>query len=130
MLTVGTGLLLSGCNGGPPFVTDRDAVLRISVGKAGVYRLSPENIKVRAGRIRVIFDNRGRLTHNLAIREIDTEIGEEPVQYLRTETAQPGERVTANTALGPGRYRILCTIGNHDDLGEYGELQVTKEPRD
>ena len=26
--------------------------------------------------------------------------------------------------LKPGKYRLTCTIGNHDDLGQYGELKV------
>jgi hypothetical protein len=26
--------------------------------------------------------------------------------------------------LKPGKYRIVCTIANHDNLGQYGELKV------
>ena len=26
--------------------------------------------------------------------------------------------------LKPGKYRLTCTIANHDDLGQYGELKV------
>jgi hypothetical protein len=29
--------------------------------------------------------------------------------------------------LAPGKYRLVCTIANHDNLGQYGELKV--EPR-
>jgi hypothetical protein len=29
--------------------------------------------------------------------------------------------------LKPGKYRLVCTIANHDNLGQYAELKV--EPR-
>jgi len=28
--------------------------------------------------------------------------------------------------LKPGKYRLLCTIANHDNLGQYGELKVVR----
>ena len=38
---------------------------------------------------------------------------------------QPGETAPAiKIALQPGTYRLVCTIANHDDLGQYGTLVV------
>ena len=38
---------------------------------------------------------------------------------------QPGERAEAiKVTLLPGEYRLVCTIANHDDLGQYGTLKV------
>jgi len=45
-----------------------------------------------------------------------------------TPTAQPRETVRTARAirLAPGRYRLACTIANHDTLGQYGTLIVTR----
>jgi hypothetical protein len=38
--------------------------------------------------------------------------------------------VPQNVVVKPGRtareYRLVCTIANHDDLGQYGELEAKK----
>lgn len=116
--------LLAGCQRAPEFVTDRDAVLRIKLDE---YTLDPQNLRVRAGLIRIVGTNVGRLTHNIAVESIADGEKDEPTTYGRTDTAQPGEVVRTSVTLGPGKYRLRCTIGNHDDLGQYGELQVVGE---
>ena len=59
----------------------------------------------------------------------DREEGEQPKEYGRTDTLHPGESGSerAPIILKPGKYRLTCTIGNHDDLGQYGELKVEKQ---
>ena len=114
--------LLAGCGRAPDFVTDRDAVLRLDLDE---YTIEPQNLRVRAGLIRIVATNEGRLTHNIAVESIEDSETEEPTNYARTDTSQPGEVVRTSVTLGPGKYRLRCTIGNHDDLGQYGELQVT-----
>ncbi|WP_272475963.1 hypothetical protein [Baekduia alba] len=93
------------------------------------YRIRPENFEVPAGRIHLEAVNKGRLTHNLAIESLDPEDGEEPITYGRTDTLHPGEHGSEQAAitLKPGKYRLTCTIGNHDDLGQYGELKVVQK---
>jgi uncharacterized cupredoxin-like copper-binding protein len=90
------------------------------------YRIRPENIEVPAGRIHLEAVNDGRLTHNLAIESFAHEDGVEPKLYGRTDTLHPGQHGSeqAPITLKPGKYRLTCTIGNHDDLGQYGELKV------
>ena len=39
------------------------------------------------------------------------------------ESAEP-----IKVVLTPGTYRLVCTIANHDDLGQYGELVVEGPP--
>jgi uncharacterized cupredoxin-like copper-binding protein len=114
---------LVGCGGGPSYAHDRDGVLKIDLDE---YRLRPENIEVPAGQIHLDVTNSGRLTHNLAIESLNPATGEEPTLYGRTDTLHPGEHGTerAPITLKPGKYRLTCTIGNHDDLGQYGELKV------
>jgi uncharacterized cupredoxin-like copper-binding protein len=116
---------LAGCGGGPSYARDQDGVLRITLDE---YRIRPENFVVHAGRIHLEVTNSGRLTHNLAIESFKHVEGEEPKLYGRTDTLHPGEHGSEREplTLKPGKYRLTCTIGNHDDLGQYGELKVVK----
>lgn len=121
---LGAAALLTGCGERtPPPVTDRDGVLRLRLDE---YRVAPGNLRVAAGPIRIVARNVGLLTHNVKVEAATDEEGVEPVVYGGTETMQPGETApTVTVDLAPGRYRLLCTIGNHDNLGQYAELEVT-----
>ncbi len=121
---LGAAALVTGCGGGGPDpVTDRDATLRLRLDE---YRIIPGAIKVRAGRIRILARNRGVLTHNVKVEEATNREGATPIDYGGTATMQPGQSAPGVTLrLFPGRYRLVCTIGNHENLGQYGELQVT-----
>ena len=69
--------------------------------------------------------NGGRLTHNLAIQIPRGSRRQARRDSARTETMQPGERAEPiKVTLQPGEYRLVCTIANHDDLGQYGTLEV------
>jgi uncharacterized cupredoxin-like copper-binding protein len=116
-------LTLAGCGGGPSYTRVTDGVLKIDLDE---YTLRPENLEVPAGTVHLVARNRGRLTHNLAIEDWDRETGEEATIHGRTDTLQPGQtgREREPITLKPGKYRLVCTIGNHDDLGQYGELKV------
>jgi uncharacterized cupredoxin-like copper-binding protein len=116
-------LTVAGCGDGPSYTSAKDGVLKVTLDE---YRIRPENIEVPAGRIHLEATNHGRLTHNLAIESFDTAEGQEPTLYGRTDTLHPGQSGSeqAPITLKPGKYRLTCTIGNHDDLGQYGELKV------
>jgi uncharacterized cupredoxin-like copper-binding protein len=61
----------------------------------------------------------------VAVVQFDRPLGEdEEKQYARTPTAHPGDVVRTAVTLKPGKYRLVCTIANHDNLGQYGELKV------
>jgi uncharacterized cupredoxin-like copper-binding protein len=116
-----SALVLGGCGGDDVFRTDRP-ILRLTLDE---YRVVPQNIVV-VGPKRMKFDvrNGGRLTHNLAIQIPEGPDGK-PVELTRTATMQPGERAEPiKLTLLPGEYRLVCTIANHDDLGQYGTLKV------
>jgi uncharacterized cupredoxin-like copper-binding protein len=119
-------LTIAGCGDGPSYASAKDGVLKVTLDE---YRIRPENIEVPAGRIHIEATNDGRLTHNLAIESFDHKEGEEPTLYGRTDTLHPGQHGSeqAPITLKPGKYRLTCTIGNHDDLGQYGELKVVEK---
>jgi uncharacterized cupredoxin-like copper-binding protein len=113
-------LVLGGCGEDRVFRTDRP-ILRIKLDE---YRVVPQNIVVKPGRMKFDVRNGGRLTHNLAI-QIPKGADGKPVELMRTETMQPGQRALAiKLTLLPGEYRLVCTIANHDDLGQYASLTV------
>jgi uncharacterized cupredoxin-like copper-binding protein len=92
------------------------------------YRVLPEHIEVRAGRVTLIARNSGRLTHNLAVVQFARPLGnEQEKQYGKpTKTLFPGQSAQTTVELKPGKYRLVCTIANHDNLGQYAELKVVR----
>jgi plastocyanin len=116
-------LALVACGRDEPYVPAADRTVSLRLDE---YRVLPQRVTVPAGRVRLVGVNRGRLTHNLAVVQFDRPLGEEEErQYARTPTAHPGGRVETTVTLRPGKYRVVCTIANHDNLGQYGELKVT-----
>jgi hypothetical protein len=124
LVVLGAAALLSGC--APKQVTDRDGTIRLTLGDPE-FAISPGSIKVRSGVIKIIARNKGKLTHNLRIEAVDDTEGATPKVYGSLPTMQPGQTAPSKTLrLSPGRYRLVCTIGNHENLGQYAELDVTR----
>jgi uncharacterized cupredoxin-like copper-binding protein len=119
---VAVALALGGCGDDEVFRTSRP-VLNITLDE---YRIVPQNIELRAGRLKLVVHNAGRLTHNLVIQIPDGPDGKPvPIPGGRVATMQPGQTAApVKVTLAPGDYRIVCTIANHDDLGQYGTLKV------
>jgi len=116
-------LALGGCGDDDVFRTDRP-ILRLTLDE---YRVLPQSIVVvKPGLMKFDVRNSGRLTHNLAIQIPEGPDGK-PVEISRTATMQPGERAEPiKVTLAPGEYRLVCTIANHDDLGQFGTLEVQR----
>ena len=111
-----------GCGRDAPYVPASGRTVDLRLDE---YRVLPQRVTVPAGRVRIVGRNVGRLTHNVAVVQFRRPQGdEEQRQYGRTPTAHPGDVVETTVTLRPGRYRLACTIANHDNLGQYGELKV------
>jgi uncharacterized cupredoxin-like copper-binding protein len=123
LAALATAVAVAGC-GEPATVTIGGSTLRVRLDE---FRIQPQNVRMRAGRIHLVAVNDGRLTHNLVVESITDDPTKEVV-YGRTDTAQPGQTVRERRrlVLKPGRYRLACTISNHDNLGQYGTLTVVK----
>jgi hypothetical protein len=114
-------LVLGGCGRNGPFRTDRPQV-KLTVDE---YRIVPQDIIVKPGRMKFVVRNTGRLTHNLVIEVPPKNADGKPVLVDRTATMQPGQTADPiKVTLQPGEYRLVCTIANHDDLGQFGTLEV------
>ena len=82
------------------------------------YRFEPERVVVqRAGRLVIVLENRGSLAHNLKLFRGDTQVGGTP-------TFQGGRTESGSVVVERGRYRMVCTVGEHAELGMVGELAV------
>jgi plastocyanin len=118
---------LAGCGDGERIRTERP-ILRLKLDE---YRIVPQNISARPGRIKIVVRNTGRLTHNIAVQTPPKEVGDKPEEVLgaRVKSMQPGQSAEPiKVTLAPGTYRLVCTIANHDDLGQYGELVIEGPP--
>jgi len=115
--------VLTGCGEPEVFRTDRP-ILRIALDE---YRIVPQNVSVKAGRMKFAARNTGRLTHNVVVQLVPDKFAAKPIEIGRTQTMQPqqtGEPIKLQ--LTPGEYRLVCTIANHDDLGQFGTLKVRR----
>lgn len=113
-------IALLACGGDDVVRTDRP-ILRLTLDE---YRIVPQHAVVEPGRMKFTARNTGRLTHDLVV-EIPDGPGGKPIRIARVPTMQPGETgEPVKVTLKEGEYRLVCTIANHDDLGQYGKLEV------
>ena len=85
---------------------------------ADEYSFDPETIVVTGGgEITFELENKGVLAHNLRVFDQDREVGGTPT-FTRDQTK------SGSVDLEPGSYKLVCTVGNHADLGMTGELTV------
>ena len=123
-LALAAATVAAGCGSDPPYTPAAGQTVRLRLDE---YRVLPQRVTVPAGRIEIVAKDTGRLTHNVAVVQFDRPLGEdEEKQYARTPTAHPGDVVRTSVALKPGKYRLVCTIANHDNLGQYAELKVVR----
>jgi plastocyanin len=87
--------------------------------KGQEYKFDPSNTVIEGGGgpTQIEFENAGSLAHNLRVEKGGAEVGGTP-------TFQGGETKTANVDLQPGEYTIVCSVGDHAQLGMKGTLTV------
>jgi plastocyanin len=92
-----------------------NAKLRVA---AAEYSFDPSAIVLSgAGTLTVTLRNDGSLAHNLKLFR-----GEEEVDG--TPTLRAGASKTTRLNLEHGSYRMVCTVGDHEERGMTGTLQV------
>ncbi|HMJ97114.1 MAG TPA: hypothetical protein VK486_14765 [Thermoleophilaceae bacterium] len=112
-------LLVLGCGGddepGRTVTAPANAKLRVV---AGEYSFDPSTIVLEgAGTLTVTLENDGSLAHNLKVLRGDEQIGGTP-------TLPAGRSGSAGIELERGSYRIICSVGDHEQLGMTGTLRV------
>jgi plastocyanin len=85
---------------------------------ADEYSFDPGRVEVRgAGPLTIRLRNDGELAHNLRIERAGEDIGGTP-------TFRGGETRSGRMNLEHGNYQMVCTVGDHAELGMTGELRV------
>ena len=85
---------------------------------ADEYSFDPETIVLTGGgELRVALDNQGALAHNLRVLDGGTDLGGTP-------TFVGGDPRSGEVDVEPGEYELVCTVGDHADLGMTGKLRV------
>jgi plastocyanin len=114
-------LLAAGCGGGDRQPSGRTATVdaggAVTV-TAHEYAFDPDRVVVRgSGPVTIRLRNDGDLAHNIRVRQNGKEVGGTP-------SFPPGRTESARLRLRPGKYELLCTVGDHAELGMTGVLQV------
>jgi plastocyanin len=92
-----------------------NSTLRV-VGKE--YSFDPGTVVVSgAGRLTIRLENAGDLAHNLRLTRDGEDLGGTP-------TMPGGRTESGRVNLEHGRYEMICTVGDHAELGMRGELEV------
>ncbi|HEX2234054.1 MAG TPA: hypothetical protein VHG69_11910 [Thermoleophilaceae bacterium] len=114
--------LASGC-GGDDEGEGRTETFPAEEGRIRVvgreYSFDPSNVVLAGGpaQVNVALDNRGSLAHNLKLFKDGREVGGTP-------TFEGGRTRAAWIKLDLGSYRMVCTVGDHEELGMVGALEV------
>lgn len=84
---------------------------------ADQYYFDPSHVIARRGRLDITYVNKGNLLHNLVLLS-----GAQRV--AKASPLEPGNTAKLSVRLKPGKYTLLCTVGDHEDLGMRGEVEV------
>ena len=114
-------LTLAGCGGDDgdqptrTVTTDAGGTLTVT---ARDYSFDPNRVVVDgAGAVRIVLRNDGDLAHNIHLERDGEDIGGTP-------SFAPGGSKSVRLDLQPGTYELLCTVGDHAQLGMKGKLTV------
>jgi plastocyanin len=113
-------LLVPGCGGGggEPGRTATTKSGETLAVVADEYSFDPENIVLTGGdQLTVALENEGVLAHNLRVIRNGEDIGGTP-------TFTGGNTREGTVTVEPGEYELVCTVGNHAELGMKGKLTV------
>ena len=119
-LTTVLALIAAGCGGDDDepgrTVTVQSGETITVVGDE--YSFDPETIVLTGGgKLTIALDNQGSLAHNLRVFDGASDIGGTP-------TFAGGDPRPGTVDVEPGEYELVCTVGDHADLGMTGKLQV------
>ena len=81
------------------------------------FSIAPQRIRAKPGRIRFEAVNRGTVGHTLRVLRGDRELA-------GVKTLLPGASGIASASFEKGDYKLVCILGNHEELGMYGTLTV------
>jgi plastocyanin len=117
ILALLSGAPAAGCDDDRPPARARDRRVHVVLDD---YSITPQRIEARPGRLTFTVDNAGRIAHNLVVlRPSGGEV------KPRLPSLRPGDQGRFTVRLRRrGRYDLICSLGNHRELGMSGILTV------
>jgi len=113
-LAVALAAAAAGCAGDGAPARARDGRVKVTLDD---FLISPQRIRSAPGRITFRVTNEGRIGHTLRVKRGDRDVA-------AVKTLLPGASATAAGTFSKGDYKLVCTLGNHEELGMYGTLTV------
>jgi plastocyanin len=104
----------SGCTGDAPPAQARAGKVDVTLDD---FFIAPQKIRAKPGRITFVVTNRGAIGHTLRVKQGDRDVA-------AIETLLPGASATTSGVFKKGDYKLVCILGNHEELGMYGTLTV------
>ncbi len=113
-LAVALAATASGC-------TDDEAPARARDGRVDMvlddFLIRPQQVRARPGRITFRVTNEGKVGHTLRVKRGDRDV-------VSIKTLLPGASGEETGTFAKGEYKLVCILGNHEELGMYGTLVV------
>jgi len=113
-LAVAAALPAAGCADDSAPARGRDGRVTVTLDD---FSIAPQRIRAKPGRISFRATNRGAIGHTLRVVRGDREVA-------AVKTLLPGASGTGAGTFERGDYKLLCILGNHEELGMYGTLTV------
>jgi plastocyanin len=79
----------------------------------------PSKLTLPAGRVVVELDNLGQDPHDLRVERVES-----PATGFDFTPARAGSRETQSLQLGPGTWKLYCTLPGHEALGMHALITV------
>jgi plastocyanin len=113
-LAAAVALPAAGCADDIPPTRPREGRVEVALDD---YSIAPQRIRAEPGRLGFEVVNRGVIGHTLRVMRGDREVA-------GVKTLLPGASATAAGRFEKGDYKLVCILGNHEELGMYGTLTV------
>lgn len=113
-LAVAVAATASGCADETAPTRARDGRVKVTLDD---FLIAPQRIRARPGRLTFRVTNEGRVGHTLRVKRGDRDVA-------AVKTLLPGASAEASGTFSRGEYKLVCTLGNHEELGMYGTLTV------
>jgi plastocyanin len=107
-------LVAGGCQDDSPPARPQAGTVAVTLDD---FLIRPQRVRARPGRIAFEAVNRGKLGHTLRVKLGDREL-------VAIKSLLPGESGRGAATFERGEYKLVCVLGNHEELGMYGTLTV------
>ena len=118
---------LAGCGGDSHGGSGKGSVRTVAAGgpltvTATEYKFTPASFVLKTASsgptpVKLVLKNTGAVAHDIHVVRGGQDLGGTPI-------FAPGQTQDATVTLTPGSYELICTVGDHQQLGMRGKLVV------